>query len=68
MEVRYIISEDEAQYMERYKGHFSKRLAEWAISKMERDGRRIQPYTLEEVSSMIAPFGNEIDEECLYDA
>lgn len=68
MEVRYIISEDEAQYMERYKGHFSKRLAEWAISKMERDGRRIQPYTLEEVGSMIAPFGNEIGEECLYDA
>ena len=26
MEVRYIISEEEAQYMERYKGHFSKKM------------------------------------------
>lgn len=68
MEVRYIISEDEAQYMEHYKGHFSKRMAEWAISMMERDGQRIQPYPLEEVENMIAPFRNKIGEECIFDA
>ena len=36
MEVRYIITEEEAQYMDHYKGHFSKKMAEWAISMMER--------------------------------
>lgn len=68
MEVRYIITEEEAQYMERNKGHFSKRLADWAVSMMERDGQRIQPYTMEEVENMIAPFRNKIGEECIYDA
>lgn len=68
MEIRYIISEEEAQYMEHYKGHFSKKMAEWAISMMERDGQKIQPYPLEEVESMIAPFRNKIGDECIYDA
>jgi hypothetical protein len=67
MEVRYIITEEEAQYMEHYKGHFSKKMAEWAISMMERDGKRIEPYPLEEVESMIAPFRNKIGDECIYD-
>ena len=68
MEVRYIISEEEAQYMERYKGHFSKKMAEWAISMMERDGRKIEPYSLEETNVMLAPYKNLIGEECVYDA
>ena len=68
MEVRYIITEEEAQYMERYKGHFSKKMAEWAISMMERDGRKIEPYSLEETNAMLAPYKNLIGEECVYDA
>ena len=36
MEVRYLISESEAQYQEKHKGHFSKKLADWAISMMEK--------------------------------
>lgn len=68
MDVRYIITEEEAQYMERYKGHFSKKMAEWAISMMKRDGQKIQPYPLEEVESMILPFHEKIGDECIYDA
>ena len=73
MEIRYIISEDEAQYMERHKGHFSKKLAAWAIQKMEnRDAtgqlRPINPYSLEEVEQMILPFRQEIGEDAIYDA
>ena len=74
MEVRYIITEEEAQYMEHYKGHFSKKMAEWAISMMERKDEEtgkpkgITPYTIEEVEAMIAPFRNKIGEKCIYDA
>ena len=67
MEVRYIITEEEAQYMEHYKGHFSKKMAEWAISMMERDGKKIEPFTMEEVEGMIAPFRSKVGEECIYD-
>ena len=73
MEIRYIISEDEAQYMERHKGHFSQKLAAWAISKMENKDatgrmRPINPYTLEEVEQMLIPFRDKISEEAIYDA
>ena len=68
MEIRYIISEEEAQYMEQYKGHFSKKMAKWAISMMERDGKPIQSYPLEEVEAMIAPFLDKVGEICVYDA
>lgn len=74
MEARYIITEEEAQYMERYKGHFSKRLAEWAVSMMERkdtvSGKvaPIKPYSLEDVEEMIEPFRRHIGEESIYDA
>ena len=59
--------------MERHKGHFSKKLAAWAIQKMEnRDAtgqlRPINPYSLEEVEQMILPFRQEIGEDAIYDA
>lgn len=59
--------------MERYKGHFSKKLAAWAISKMQnRDAtgelKPINTYSLEEVEQMIQPFRSEIGDEAIYDA
>ena len=73
MEMKYIITEEEAQYMERHKGHFSKKLAAWAISNMKNldateELRPINTYSLEEVEQMIQPFRNEIGEEAIYDA
>ena len=56
------------EYLGYYGWHFSKKMAEWAISMMERDGKRIDPYPIEEVESMIAPFRNKIGNECIYDA
>lgn len=73
MEVRYIITEEEAQYQDRYHGHFSRRLAEWAVSMMERkdlvSGKvtPIKPYSIEEVEEMIEPFRKQIGEEAIYD-
>ena len=74
MEVKYIITEEEAQYQDRYHGHFSRRLAEWAISMMERkdtvSGKvaPVKPYTIEEVEEMIEPFRRHIGEEAIYTA
>ena len=34
--MQYIMSEGEAVYMDQYKGRFSYKLAEWAISSMKK--------------------------------
>ena len=33
--MRYLMTEEEAAYMEMYQGHFSRKLASWAISNMQ---------------------------------
>lgn len=74
MEVRYIISEDEAQYQEKHKGHFSKKLADWAISMMEKIDtatgkmKAITPTSLEEVEELLKQNSIKIPEESIYDA
>ena len=74
MEVKYIITEEEALYLERYKGHFSRKLAEWAVSKMEKKDQLsgkiqpLKPYSYADVEEMIQPFQKLIGEEAFYDA
>lgn len=69
----YYISESEAQYMDANKGHFSKALAQWAISRMRvRDASgklvRITSVPLDEVEITIDNNGVVIKEESIYDA
>ena len=72
--VQYILSEAEAYYLDAYKGHFSKKMAEWAISMMEKKDevsgklKPIIPYSLDEVEEMLKSAGVKLDETCLYDA
>lgn len=74
MEVRYIISEAEAQYQEKHKGHFSKKLAEWAISMMEKKDEttgkmvKITPSSIDEMEDALKQAKVEVKEECIYDA
>ena len=74
MEIRYLISEDEAQYQEKHKGHFSKKLAEWAISMMEKKDettgrmKSITPLSFDEVEEMLKQNSVNIPEKCVYDA
>lgn len=74
MEVRYIIGEEEAAYMDKYKGHFSKKMAEWAISMMEKKDeasgkmKKITPSTMEEMEDTLKQYRVEIPDECVYDA
>ena len=71
--MQYYISEGEAQYMDANRGHFSKALAQWAISCMktkDANGRlvRINSVPLDEVEIIINSHGVVIKEESIYDA
>ena len=71
--MQYYISEGEAQYMDANQGHFSKALAQWAISRMktkDAGGKlvRINSVPLEEVESTLRDHNIEVKEECIYDA
>lgn len=74
MEIRYIIGEDESMYMDKYKGHFSKKMAEWAISMMEKKDetsgkmKKITPSTVEEMEDVLKQYKVVIPDECVYDA
>jgi len=70
--MQYLVSEGEAQYMDAHHGHFSKKLAEWAISNMR--GKRnggMAPVTkqpVENVEELLRANGIRIPEESVYDA
>lgn len=72
--MQYIMSEGEALYMDAYKGQFSKKMAEWAISKMqvkdEGSGRMrpLQVHPLQEMEEQLRMNGVALDEECVYTA
>lgn len=71
--MQYYISEGEAQYMDANQGHFSKALAQWAISRMktkDANGRlvKINSVPLDEVEITIDNHGVVIKEESIYDA
>ena len=71
--MQYYISEGEAQYMDVNQGHFSKSLAQWAISIMRAkgEGRRlvkINAVPLEEVENTLREHDVNVKEESIYDA
>lgn len=66
-------SEYEEQYYDRYKGHFSKKLAEWAISRMGRlnaakgEMEGIRRHTIEEWDELIKAHNLRIPDASYYD-
>lgn len=65
----YYMSEGEAQYMDIYHGQFSKKLAEWAVNKMEKsDGQKIKPFSEKEVSEILTKYNIKLDESMAYTA
>ena len=71
--MNYMMTDEEAVYMQVNQGHFSQRLADWAISMMKRRDeesgkmKRITPYPIETVEAMLRHWNVEIPEECVYD-
>ena len=71
--MQYYISKGEAQYMDANKGYFSKALAEWAISHMQKENEKgelvdIKSVKLEKVNEILKAHNVEIPEESTYDA
>lgn len=52
----------------RYNGpHFSKKLADFAIKKMRKDGKKLQPITEENMAKMFSENKIDIENDFLYD-
>lgn len=52
----------------RYNGpHFSKRLADWAISKMKKNGKTLQPSSKQEIDRVMQSLNLSIENNILYD-
>jgi len=67
--MKQLISEDRAIYEDMYHGQFSKRLAEWAVSKMKKkefDSGEMKPITKkspEDVKKILTQYGAELPEK-----
>lgn len=71
--MEYIIPEGLKQYMDAYHGQFSRKLAEWAISKMQTrrsngEMANVKAIPFETVLSALTSAGVHISEECSYTA
>ena len=52
----------------RYNGpHFSKKLAEWAISKMKKNGKTLKATSKEEIDKIMDTLGIQVTNNMLYD-
>lgn len=72
--MKYIMTEEEAMYMQAYQGHFSRKLAAWAIGNMEMEEQAthaMKPVTMrsvDDVTEILKNNGVEIPDECTFDA
>lgn len=58
-----------AEYMSEYGEHFSKKMCEWAVSRMrDGSGSKIEPLTKEQVDTMLKDFGVELNNNKGYDS
>ena len=70
--MKQYISEERAIYEDMYHGQFSKKLAEWAISKMKKkdfETGKMKPIgkkPLEEVQKMLKQYGAELPDSAKY--
>lgn len=63
-----IIPEDMLNYLRYYGPHFNKKLCEFAVSKMYKEGgKSIQPYTKEEVNKLLQNNNIQVKNTYLYD-
>lgn len=55
-------------YLSHYGWHFSKKMCEYAISKMKKDGKRLSPIHKDKVDELLRAYDIELDNDVLYDA
>lgn len=63
-----ILPEGMEAYLSNYGYHFSKKLCEWAVSKMkDRNGKKVQMRTKADVDAILRGYGVEIENDNGYD-
>ena len=68
------MTEEEAMYMEAYQGHFSRKLAAWAIGNMRMKDpatEKMKPVTMRSVDDVVEILranGVKVSDECIFDA
>lgn len=55
-------------YLSHYGWHFNKKMCEFAISKMKKDGKKLSPIYKEKVEDILKSYGITIENNILYDA
>lgn len=55
------------EYLSMYQWHFSKKLCEFAISNMEKDSKKLVPYTKDDVDALLKKYGIELKNKYGYD-
>lgn len=58
---------DMISYLKHNGRHFNKHLCDFAVSKMENENGRIQPYSKEAVDNLIAGYNIQLENDILYD-
>lgn len=72
--MKYLMSEEEAAYQTLYQGHFSRKLASWAIGNMQMEDaatKEMKPISIrsvDDVMSILKANGVEIADESTFDA
>lgn len=72
--MKYIMTEEEADYMEAYQGHFSRKLASWAIGNMRAEDpatgqiKKIPVVPIDDVMEILKTNDVKIPYESKYDA
>ncbi len=72
--MKYIMTEEEAAYMEAYQGHFSRKLASWAIGNMRAEDpatgqiKKIPVVPIDDVMEILKTNDVKIPYESKYDA
>lgn len=57
-----------AEYMSNYGEHFSKKMCEWAVSRMkDSNGKKLEPWGVEKVDEILKKYGIEINNSKGYD-
>ena len=58
-----------AEYMAEYGEHFSKKMCEWAVSRMrDSNGKKLEPWGKEQVDALLKEAGIELNNNKAYDS
>ena len=58
-----------AEYMSEYGEHFSKKMCEWAVSRMmDSNGKKLEPWGKEQVDALLKEAGIELNNNKAYDS